>query len=295
MPARPDAKVVGVLGVITNEPERDAPIDDPVERSLRMAATLSIRLFDSPARIRRDFIRRSDASGTAPLALLLRGGRGGDVRLKLYLSLLWAAGRGRDDRHKTRPYPARAWAGLLALPDPSGNGQRRIRDALQWLTKQQLINIEREKGSPLTIQLRRDDGSGSAYTNPGSDATRKKASKAGFPRRDLFISLPATFWTDGWIIRLSGRAIAMFLILADVTFASPDDYAWIAPGLARERYGISEDTWSKGLAELRKHDLVQVKKMPVGEDEFDVIRTRNSYQLTRDESGVIELPGASKD
>jgi hypothetical protein len=282
MTARPAAKVVEFGG----DDE-----EDPMEVAVRMAATLSARVFDSPARIRRGFIRRSEASGIPPLALLLRGGQGGEVRLKLYLTLLWAAGRGRDDRHKTRPYPARAWAELLALPDPAGNGQRRIRDAIQWLEEQQLIHTERTPGRPLTIQLRRDDASGKAYTNPGSDATRKKKSKAGFPQDDLYISLPPNFWTDGWIIRLSGRAIAMLLTLTDVTFTA-SGFAWIAPGLARQRYALSEDTWSKGLAELRAHDLVRVKKMPVGEDRFEVQRVRNTYQVTRDESGVIVLPEA---
>jgi hypothetical protein len=281
MAARPATKVVDVPA--ENEPQ----LRTPSEHALHLAATLSARLKERPLRIRRSFIR-SQSGGRPPLANLLRGGQGGEVRLKLLLSLLWTAGGGRegDERHQTRPYPARAWAGLLDLDAPEGNGQRRVRDAIQWLKAEGFLDSKPQpRGGPIPLTLLREDGSGETYTDPGRGAARKKA-EGGFPREDLFITLLPTFWTDGWIAVLSGRAIAMLLILADVTVRE----RWISPRLARERYGISEDTWSKGLAELRDYDVVKVKKEPVGEDAFDFRRVRNTYHLPRDDSGRILLP-----
>jgi hypothetical protein len=261
----------------------------PSERALRNAATLRKRLQGRSAKVRLDFVR-TDTEGVVPLlAYLLRGGRGGEVRLKLFLSLLWVAGGGTDDRHKTHAYPARSWAGLLDLDDPEGNGQRRIRDALKWLDDQQLVKIEREPGHPMVLQLRREDGSGKNYTDPGGNARQKKSKKEDVSQDDLFLQLPSSFWTDGWLASLSGRAIAMLLVLGEATFWATQEFPWVSPSLARSRYGLSEDTWSKGMRELREHEIIQIRKKPVGEDDFDIIRTRNTFRLPM-EKGLIQLP-----
>src|SRR5688572_19748264 len=70
------------------------------------------------AAIRYAFIARAEAADPSPpLARLLRGsgGRGGAVRLKLYLTMLWLA-RGRQD--PVFAYPAQQYAALLGLPSP---------------------------------------------------------------------------------------------------------------------------------------------------------------------------------
>jgi len=211
------------------------------------------------------------------------------VRLKLFLSLLWVAGGGTDDRHKTQAYPARAWAALLDLEDPEGNGQRRIRDAIKWLDDQQLVRIERTPGQPMVLQLRREDGSGKGYTDPADAARRKRGNKEKITGHDLFVQLPATFWTDGWLASLSGRAIAMLLALSEVTFSATREFPWVSPARARARFGLSEDTWSKGITELKSRKIIEIRKQPVGEDDFDFHRVRNTYKLSM-EKGLIVLP-----
>lgn len=284
MAARPAAKA--------RASERSAPIPplrEPSNRALRAANSLSERLKHRAVKVRLDFIRNEKPGAPPPLALLLRGGRGGEVRLKLLLSLLWVAGGGTDDRHRTNAYPARAWAALLDLSDPEGNGQRRIRDAIRWLEDQQLVATIREPGRPMALQLRCEDGSGKNYTDPAGAARRKKTSKEGITGHDLFIQLPETFWTEGWVVSLSGRAIAMLLVLAELTFSPTREFEWVSPERARWRYGISEDTWSKGIAELKARKIVEIRKRPVGEDDFDFRRVRNTYKLPRDK-GLIVLP-----
>src|SRR5438105_691928 len=83
MAARPATKV--------RDFERDGelpPRREPSEHALRLAETLNHKVKGRAAKIRFDFIRH-EAGALPPLASLLRGGRGGEVRLKLLLSLLW--------------------------------------------------------------------------------------------------------------------------------------------------------------------------------------------------------------
>src|SRR5688500_8111034 len=86
--------------------------------------------------LRRSFVaRREGKVGPPPLALLMRGGRGGEVRLKLLLSLLWVGAKPPHDV----TFPSRAWAHLIGLADPDTNGARRIREAIDWLTHHRFL------------------------------------------------------------------------------------------------------------------------------------------------------------
>jgi hypothetical protein len=46
-------------------------------------------------------------------------------------------------------------------------------------------------------------------------------------------------------------------------------------------FGISEDTMSRGIAELKFHDIVSVRRRPQGAV-FDFRRLRNIYRLNLD-------------
>lgn len=248
---------------------------------------LDKRLGHRAAKIRYSFVRRrEDDDRATPLARMLRGGQGGEVRLKLFLSLLWLAGGG-DKRHETRPYPARSWAALFDLPDPEMRGLRRILDASRWLEREGFVITEREPGKSKMFRLRLEDGSGESYFDPAEHAHKKKEGGTGVGREDLYISLPASFWTEGWIMTLSARAIAMLLILAAETGGSSKSKT-VAPALARARYAISEDTWGKGVAELREHGIIDVRKEwipPIDFEDFadfnDIVRVRNRYTVPR--------------
>lgn len=260
----------------------------PSERALRAAQTLSDRVSNRAVRVRFSFVRREDGSERLPpLARLLRGGRGGEVRLKLLLALLWVAGGG-DERHATNAYPARSWAALLDLDDPEGHGQRRVRDAIQWLEREGFVRTDRQPGKPMALQLLLEDGLGKEYVDPAESAKKKKDSKEGLQRSDLYVLLPASFWTEGWAATLSARALAMLLVLREVTFSG--EWKWVSPAQARHRYGLSEDTWSKGVAELRAHKIIEIRKRPVSEDDFEFRRVRNTYKLPVDDDHRVLLP-----
>ncbi len=200
---------------------------------------------------------RDDDGQDPPLARILRGGQGGDVRLKLYLTMTMLAAR---PPHDIRGIPARAWAQTLGLPDPERNGARRIGDALDFLAGSKLIRVTGRQGSPRNVVLRSPTGNGKTYSWRGS----------------WYISMPLGFWENGWIYQLTGSGTALLLALRDMRSNRPvSDPPWLSME-QKGRYGLSEATWTRATKELTDNNLLTVRRKPQGKD-FDYTRLRNSY------------------
>jgi hypothetical protein len=275
-PGRPAAKVV----------DSSATSDS----ALSLASKAGHRVHNRPTPIRLWFVqRRSPGDPPPPLARMLRGGRGGEVRLKLYLSLLWLAAGGEHDVH----FAPHTYARLLDLEDPYGRGARRINDGLNWLAKERFISLERKPGHEPTVTLRSDAGSGEPYVKPGrapKDPTTGKASPD-----NVYVQLAVEFWLRGWAASLSASAIAMLLILLVLARdAGKDDELWISPDEALARYDLSEDTRARGFRALEEAGLVVVGRRPVNPD-FGWRRVRNTYTLFRPalELGAARTPVAT--
>lgn len=257
-------------------------------------AEVAARRAKKEAPVRFGFIGREHSDEPdPPLARILRGergGRGGDVRLRLMLSLLWFV---RDVPQLS--FPARAWAELLGLPDPVSRGARRIKDALRWLDRHDFLRLETSPGRDSVIHLLEETGSKRPYELPGATYSRlKKDRVASAPHR--YIRLPRELWTNGWISRLSGPAIAMLLVLWREAGTEADQdvhpQVWLSPSLADQRYALSEDTRYKGVRELQRAHLVEIFRKPISPDTFDYRRVRNVYKFDR--SWLVEhKPGDS--
>jgi len=235
---------------------RPSPSDDTL-RMLRALVRRSQRSTGVP--FAESFIRRDDASDPPPpLARLLRGGQGGEVRLKLYLTMSLLAVSPPFD---IGPVPARSWAEALGLDDPARNGARRVSDAIDWLAGHKFLVAERRQGTPGSVRLLSQDGLGGLYKRPTPGGR--------------YVRLPLGLWDEGWIVRLSGTALALLIVLLDLQGGRAQPQ-WISPGPARRRYDLSPDTWTKGLKELKALDLVSVSKRTQG-DIFDYRRMRNAY------------------
>lgn len=183
------------------------------------------------------------------------------MRLKLYLSLLWVAG---GEPHKT-DFPAYRWAKLLNLRQVEASGARRVNDALSQLAEMDLLRLERQPGKPTVTFLLDDSGTGLEYGHPAKV-------------KEAYVRLPATFWTNGWLAGLSGIAVAILLVLLDRhDYTKPEKAFFVPPTQARERYGFSADSWTRGVAELRRLGLIEVRRKAVNPDDFDFTRVRNTY------------------
>lgn len=265
-----------------NSSEYPKPFDfirSPTPTALDAARQASIRAKkNAPVRVR--FLERAHAGDPSPvLARILRGGgRGGEVRLKLLLSMLWLV---RDNPAPVLAYPSRAWANLLDLPEPASKGARRINEALAWLESNSLVVTEKQPNRiERLVTLLNETGNGQPYELPGA-AIKRLASDA--PGRDghVYIQLPGTLWANGWITMLSGAAVAMLALLyRQLAAGDPaDSHLWFAPSDAKLRFDLSDDTRSKGLRELTKAGLITMERRSVDPASFDYERVRNVYRL----------------
>jgi hypothetical protein len=207
------------------------------------------------------FVRSDQIGDDPPLAVILRGGRGGEVRLKLYLTMILIATRAP---HNIENVPARAWAETLDLHDPAGLGARRISDALQWLDDKHFITLTSRRGTPPTVRLR------SAL---GDDARFDRG-------RRVYLSVPIGLWEHHWITKLSGTGLALLLVLLDLEGGKNPSNPPSLPGPLRRRYGLSDDTWTRASRELKELGLLQIKRQPHGRD-FDFRRMRNTYWIDK--------------
>lgn len=196
-----------------------------------------------------------------PLARIIRGGRGGEVRLKLYLTMILIAARAP---HDIENIPARAWAEMLDLDDPAGLGARRISDALHWLDQRGFIQLTSRRGSPPAVRLLSMLGDGKQFDRG----------------RGVYIGVPVGLWEHLWITRLSGTGLALLLVLLDLQGGKRPSHPPSLPGPLRRRYGLSDDTWTRAGQELKELGLLQVKKQPYGRD-FDFRRMRNTYWIDK--------------
>lgn len=257
---------------------RQGPSPAAITAAEHVAARLTAgRFARTSAPVRRRFIERSAADAPPPpLARMLRGGRGGMVRLKLELSMLWLAARAPHELI----YPARAWAVLLDLPDPEGRGARRIQDALRWLEENRFVDIMLRLGQPSTVQLRSENGDDKPYELPGQAYNRLRNDRSA-SEAHRYIQLPNSFWTNGWLATLSGPAVAMLLVLYAELGQDPPATTdlWFSPRQADLQYALSEDTRSKGLRELRATGLIDARQKSITPDVFDFRRLRNVYRL----------------
>ncbi|MFF8271915.1 hypothetical protein ACF059_31745 [Streptomyces sp. NPDC016562] len=196
--------------------------------------------------------------GPPPLARLIQGGRGGKVRLRLYLCITMMATKEPFDLR--RPPGPNGWTQMLGL-DPR-TGPRRVASNLTWLADNKFIDLQPQWGRPSAITLMSATGDGGAYTQPREEGR--------------YVGMPIEFWTSGWLLQLSPTATALLFALRDALGGySEPQYIHTAK---RQRYGLSSDTWTKGRKELEAQGLLTVKREPQG-DFYDFTRLRNAYQL----------------
>lgn len=195
-------------------------------------------------------------------------GRGADVRLKLYLTLTLLV-VGKD--HSVKETPSSSWAEALGLPDPDGKGARQVAAALNWLADHKYVSLTRAPGRPHVVRLLDPMGTKKAYSRPNRGGSR-------------YVRVPLDVWRNGWIVALSGRALAGLIIILD-RLGTKHDSCWIPPEERSTAIGISDATWTRALRELgqERHRLVTVSREPVGRSQdFDWSRLRNRYRVDRE-------------
>ena len=199
------------------------------------------------------------------LAHMIQGGRGGKVRLRLYLCMTMMATRQPFDI-RTPPTPA-GWTTMLGLSEQ--HGPRRIGESLRWLRNNHYIQLTHRAAAPASIGLLHASGDGSDYRRPALESR--------------YIRLPITLWNQGWILDLSAVELAILMVLLDSQGGQARPY--FVTKQRRETYGLSHDTWTKGANGLKDHGLLTIDRSPLGTD-TEYHRLRNAYWLDLDKLSV---------
>jgi hypothetical protein len=237
-------------------------LERAVRRSRRSA---SVRL---PQQFARD---RQSKSPAPPLAKLLQGG--GEVRIKVLLTVLMMATK---PPHMTK-VSSKDLAAMLNLPDPEGAGARRVSKAFSDLDSEGLVRRDRKPGYVPDTTVLDPAGSGEEWSD--------------LKLPNPYITLPPDLWRRGWFIALSGRAIALLIILRELTHGRKREGTWV-DGIRKRQYGLSDDTWTKATKELRDAELLDVREEIYpsrGEP-----RRRNVYTLHLDRLSAFD-PGGKPD
>lgn len=266
----------------------DAPADDPQQRQAaqEFANFLGANRRKAGAPVRTSFVIAEPGRERPPLAELLSntsgnggGGRGGQVRLKLYLSLLWVCAK--EPYEATRP--ARAWAALLGLEDIDGRGTRRVLAAFRDLEDRDMVRIRDRGGLPNAVRPMSDRGSAKTYEPPSETYNRlqQKNANEALLRRHRYFRVPSGLWTQGHIAALTGPGLAMLLVVRAEQRGKDNTPVWFSPQVASERYGLAESTRVQGLEQLRRQGLLTTTTQKISESGafIDQIRRRNVHTL----------------
>ena len=138
---------------------------------------------------------------------------------------------------------ADVWCRTLDL-GRSDSARTTVSKAFGRLDKVHHLVSRQRDGRRLRVILLAADGSGEPYEHPGDEPDGR------------YLTIPFAYWEQGWHRRLSlpGKAFLLIgLSLADgFNLPAEKGPAW---------YGIAPDTIERGVADLLKHDLVDVRRM----------------------------------
>lgn len=205
-------------------------------------------------------------------------GGAGDIRVRLYL-WLWAVFAARQQREATYRRTTGQWAELLNLierrshREERAKGARRVSAAIRYLQGQGLIDVPFHGG----ITLLDPDGTQGRFIpwtdqvlaerEQQRDELRRRFGEGFEIRRhpDLWedepLRLPLKIWVNGTVSVLSGRALAVLLVLWNFERnRSTDSRMFPVPKVKRTQFGLANDIWHKGLRELEAYGCI-VRKM----------------------------------
>jgi hypothetical protein len=201
------------------------------------------------------YVKRADATPTA--AWLVQSH---ELRLKMHMTLVMQATKAPP----TLPdRPTQSLARWLNLPPDSG--PRRANDAKKWLLQKKLIAKTTLLDGKAGLLLLHPDGSGSQWEGNGN----------------RWVGVPFTLWTNAWILRLSGTAIAVLMALLELNGGSKHLDGELMDGYRKRQYGLSDDTWTRATQELGYFGLLRTTDVYWGDDDYQ-LRRRKRYRVIKE-------------
>ena len=205
-----------------------------------------------------EYVRRGD-SVDPMVARLLRGGRGGHVRLKVHMTLAMQATK---SPYTVPRRPSTTMAKLLNLDDRTGG--RQVTEALHWLMTNGLITQAEPRNGTPQLELLDPAGSGELWV----------------PNVKRYLAVPLTLWSSGWIMKMNGRSLGVFLALTELNGGSSNPLGEVMDGWRKDQYGFSADTWTRAIKDLENLGLLSAELELFGDDDRQR-RLRKRYRPSK--------------
>ena len=189
------------------------------------------------------------------------GGQGGEVRLKLWLSMVYRVVK-EDNWTKLRKNDHANYASMFGLKDPAGKGVARVRDAYRWLHKNRYIVID---GGRLKAYGRVRVTHEVTHFLPEDKPLVMRPAPTGqkdieFPDvpylKHRYFNLPRPFWENGWITYMRSAEILVLMILCNEARNNEDTEIRIPVHDRMRRYGLSDDMWRQGETGLERRGII---------------------------------------
>jgi len=104
-----------------------------------------------------------------------------------------------------------------------------------------------------------------------------------------YVKMPLKFWSEYRIHALSGRAIAVWLVLIELTGGKTRSLTQSIDTKRSKQYGLSSETMLRGSNELQALGIITTKFGVLGERNFDWHRRRKLYTLKDEEEDEDEV------
>lgn len=200
------------------------------------------------------YVKRGDATPSAARML-----QSHELRLKLHMTLVMQA---TSAPHTLPDRPTQSLARLMNLSRETG--PRRANDAMKWLKAEKFIRSQPQPDAKPGLLILHPDGSGNEWEGNG-------------PR---WVGVPFSLWTNMWILRLSGKAIAVLLALLELNGGEADPDGALMDGHRKRQYGLSDDSWTRATKELERFGILRTKSVYWGDDDYQR-RRRKRYFIVK--------------
>lgn len=185
------------------------------------------------------FVRDLEGRGlNTPLSELLKGG---GTQLKTYLTLVMMATKFPYDVNVAH----KSLATMLYWSVDLGVGARKVARHIKLLS---------DPSMPL-VKVDTPSGKVSKYTV--LDPAGNGKSWSGNTGKGVYIGIPISLWSEGWISKLSPRGLGLYLVLLELTRGSAHRRGW-AGGARKRSYALSDDTWTRATRELEQLGLLEI-------------------------------------
>lgn len=191
------------------------------------------------------------------------GGNGGEVRLKLWLTLVLQHSSQEDWIDLDR-FIAPSLAGVFGLDDERNNGATTVRRAYRWLADNNFIEIDGDrlkKSGRVRVTTEAAQFLPETYMSVPRVAPEGQSQQPPYPEfpsyHDSYFRVPLEVWSNGWMGYLRASELMVLMILCKINENKKAKPIEVPARRRKERFGLSDAMWSQGARGLERRGILQ--------------------------------------